>query len=568
MKFSVLLGCILPVIVSPAAIAQTVALPGVNIPPGASERVEETLPTPQPIPSLPPSERPQSSPLPKLDVPAVQPMPGSTTGIPERIRVNRIQVPGNTVLQAEVERIIAPNIGKELTFDELLNIRSQITELYLNNGYISSGAFIPNDQDLNSGNIVIQAVEGELEKVQIAGLRRLNEGYVRKRIENAASTPLNRSKLERALQLLQIDPLISRVEAELGAGSTPGRNILRLKLTEAPTFHAGVQLDNSQSSSVGAFQGNVFVSNDNLLGFGDRLSLNYGRTAGLNLYDGSYTLPINAKDGTLSFRYSNNNSKIIEDVFEEIGIRSRSQTYSLSLRQPLTRTVTNEFALGLSLDLRRSRTFILDDVPFSFSEGPDEGRSQATVLRLSQDWVNRNASRVLAARSQFSVGLDAFDATKNSGDIPDGQFFSWIGQFQWVQQLSPRTVLLSRVATQLTPDSLLSLERFSLGGADTVRGYRQNQVVSDNGIFGSIEGRIPLLAKADRLQLTPFFDWGYGWNNSGDNPDPKFIASLGLGLRARLLPGLETRIDYGIPLVRSSGLEDQRLQFSVNYQFF
>ncbi|MBE9031226.1 ShlB/FhaC/HecB family hemolysin secretion/activation protein [filamentous cyanobacterium LEGE 11480] len=568
MKLSFFSGLISPIVACSAALAQTVLPPGITIPPGAENRVEETLPKTQPTPSVQPSSPPRSSPPPRLDVPTTPSFPSGSSGIPEKVKVKSIKVLGNTVLRSEIEGIIAPNIGKELTFDELLKIRSQITELYLSSGYISSGAFVPNNQDLNSGNIIIQTVEGELEKVQIAGLRRLSEGYVRKRIENAASAPLNRSRLERALQLLQIDPLISKVEAELGAGNTPGRNILRLKLTEAPTFHAGVRLDNNQSPSVGALQGNAFINNDNFLGFGDRLSLNYGRTEGLNLYGASYTLPINSKDGTLSFRYSNNNSKIIEDIFEEIGIRSRSQTYSLSLRQPLTRTVSNEFAVGLSLDLRRSKTFILDDVPFSFSEGPDEGRSQATVLRFSQDWVNRNSSRVLAARSQFSVGLDAFDATKNSGDIPDGQFFSWIGQFQWVQQLSPRTVLLSRVATQLTPDPLLSLERFSLGGADTVRGYRQNQVVSDNGIFGSIEGRIPLTAQADRLQLTPFFDWGYGWNNLGENPDPKFIASLGLGLRARLFSGVEARIDYGIPLVRSSDLEDQRFQFSVNYQFF
>jgi hemolysin activation/secretion protein len=134
--------------------------------------------------------------------------------------------------------------------------------------------------------------------------------------------------------------------------------------------------------------------------------------------------------------------------------------------------------------------------------------------------------------------------------------------------MAPRVVLVSRLAAQLTPDPLLSLERFSLGGADTVRGYRQNQVVSDNGILGSFELQIPVTKNPELLQLHPFLDWGYGWNRQGDNPDPRFIASLGLGLRSRFPSGLETRLDYAIPLIRNNQLEDQRLHFSLRYQLF
>lgn len=46
----------------------------------------------------------------------------------------------------------------------------------------------------------------------------------------------------------------------------------------------------------------------------------------------------------------------------------------------------------------------------------------------------------------------------------DGRFFSWLGQFQWVRRVSDRNVVLASINTQLTPDSLLSLERFSIGG--------------------------------------------------------------------------------------------------------
>ncbi|MGI0494466.1 ShlB/FhaC/HecB family hemolysin secretion/activation protein [Alkalinema pantanalense CENA528] len=538
------------------------ASPNVQIPSSTRDPIEQTLPPA--LPNIPPT----SSPPQPIELPPT-PLPNPPlNNLQVKIKVNRIDIVGATIFQSDINQAVQAYQGKEVNFEDLIQLRSRITQIYLDNGYLNSGAFIPNNQDLQSGNIRVQVVEGALEHIEIAGLSRLNERYIRQRLEQATVAPLNKSKLERALQLLQIDPLIEQVNADLSAGSGPGLNILRVVLKEAPAFHVGFNVDNNQSDSVGSLQGSSFISHDNLLGFGDRLSFEYGRTEGLNLYSVGYTLPVNAKDGTFSLRYSKNDSQIIDNTFRELGIRSNSETISATLRQPLFRTPNSEFAIGLGFDLRRSETFLLDNIPFSFSEGPKDGRSKVAVLRLFQDWVNRDAKRVLAARSQFSIGLNAFGATTNPAETPDGQFFTWLGQFQWVQQVSPRFVVVSRIATQISSDSLLSLERFSFGGSDTLRGYRQNQVVSDNGVIGSIEARIPLFAQSNILQLTPFFDWGYGWNHRGEALEPGFLASMGLGIRSQLWVGLDARLDYGIPLVQRSGIADQRWQFSLRYQPF
>jgi hemolysin activation/secretion protein len=131
---------------------------------------------------------------------------------------------------------------------------------------------------------------------------------------------------------------------------------------------------------------------------------------------------------------------------------------------------------------------------------------------------------------------------------------------------------VARIDAQLTPDSLLSLERFSIGGFDTVRGYRQNQLVSDNGILGSVEVRIPLTSNPRVLQLAPFFEIGTAWNNRDVDPNPATIAGLGLGLRWLITPDLSLRLDYGIPLIlvseRGNSLQENGLYFSVRYQPF
>ncbi|MBD2075653.1 ShlB/FhaC/HecB family hemolysin secretion/activation protein [Phormidium sp. FACHB-592] len=564
-------GIATPTCLTLCAIAQSTPSSGVTIPPTAPDAVEQTIPRPSESPRPLPGETPTVPPKPELQTPPTQESPEVAPPSSDRFFIRKVAVLGNTVLQGEITALTQPYENRSVTFEELLQLRSAIVQLYIKNGYITSGAFLPNNQDLSSGTVQIQVVEGELEQIEIGGLRQLREGYVRSRLKHATSPPLNQQRLEQALQLLQLDPLIQQVNAELAAGSTPGRNILRVSLKEAPAFHTAIGMDNNQSPSIGSIQGSIEASHDNLLGFGDRLAAQYGRTEGLNLYDISYSIPINARNGTLSFRYNNGDSRITEADFRDVGIRSETQTYAFGLRQPIIRTPTREFALGLSLDLRRSQTYILNDIPFSFTEGPENGKAKVTVLRFSQDWVDRGIRRVLAARSQFSFGINAFDATINNTGT-DGQFFAWLGQFQWVQQLSPRNLLVARIDAQLTPDPLLSLERFSIGGVDTVRGYQQNRLVSDNGILGSVEVRVPLTLDPRILQLVPFFEVGTAWNNRDIDPDPATIASLGLGLRWLIIPGLSLRLDYGIPLIsvsdRGNSLQDNGFFFSVRYQPF
>ncbi|MFK8184229.1 MAG: ShlB/FhaC/HecB family hemolysin secretion/activation protein [Phormidesmis sp.] len=490
---------------------------------------------------------------------------GRSEGPPVTFRVSEIQVLGNTRFESEIEALVRDLEAQDITLADLLTLRAEITKLYVDAGYISSGAFVPANQVFeNNGTVSIQVVEGELEQIQILGLNRLRERYVRNRLRRAAQPPLNVNRLEQELQLLQVDPLLQSVNADLTAGSGPGENILVLDLTEADAFWGRFEIDNYRSPSIGSLQGTATVEHLNLLGLGDRLNLGYGLTEGLDTYQTNYTLPVNGRGGTAQIRYQTSESNIVEDAFAEAGIRSESDTLSLNFRQPISRSISHEFTLGIGFDRRVSRSFILDDMPFSFSVGPEEGVSKVSALRFSQEWVNRDRNTVLAARSQFNVGLGLFDATVNNLGT-DGRFFSWQGQFQWVEQFSPETLLLTRLNTQLTPDSLLPLERFSIGGINTVRGYAQNQLVTDNAVTLSTELRFPV---AEGLQLTPFIDAGGGWNNQAPNLNPSFLLGTGLGLRWQPLDYLNLRLDYGIPLIsandKGNSLQENGFYFSLN----
>ena len=570
----------------------------IDLPPTVPETLEQILPES----SDPPV--PEQEPLPTLTEPQLQiPPPQPTPEIaPPRatLPVDTVEIWGSTVLREQIIETInsgeyqnleraelicqqalaesasqtciiqAKVSGEGITFEELLTLRTAITQLYVENDYITSGAFLPVNQVLEDV-VRLQVVEGKIEQVEISGLNRLREGYVRSRLGIAPDTPLNQERLLESLQLLQLNPLIEQINAELTAGSASGRSVLLLALEEAPAFHSGVFVANNRPPSIGSTQGGVFVAHENLLGFGDRLRAEYGISEGLNLYDISYAIPVNASDGTLSFRYSNNDNDIIEDDFRDLDINSESDTFSFGFRQPVVRLPNTEVALGLSLDVRRSQTF-LGDRPFSFSLGPDEGEANVSVLRFSQEWVDRRDNRILAFRSEFSFGLDLFDATINDTGT-DGQFFAWREQFQYVQQLPSSILLLAGINAQLTPDSLLTLERIAVGGIRTVRGYRENQLVADNGVIGSVEARIPLVGTSgNQLQLAPFFEVGSVWNNDAPNPDPATIASLGTGLLWQVGSRLDVRLYYGIPLVsvdnEGDSLQANGIHFSIRFQPF
>ena len=92
---------------------------------------------------------------------------------------------------------------------------------------------------------------------------------------------------------------------------------------------------------------------------------------------------------------------------------------------------------------------------------------------------------------------------------------------------------LDRIS-RLSDAPLLSLEQISVGGRYSVRGYRENTLLRDQGILTSLETRLPVVRDtffADYLELAQFFDFGRGWNRNRPTIDPKQIYSVGAGLR-------------------------------------
>lgn len=499
-----------------------------------------------------------------------------TTQIP----IQRIEITGSTVFgDSEFNPLVENLEGTTVTIEQLRDLANAITQLYLEEGFLTSKAVLLEDS-LETGVVQIQIVEGTLEDVIVEGTQHLNPSYIRERIRLGAGKPLNTFQLEEQLRLLRFNPLFENIEATLQQGEQLNQSIVQVRVEEANPFYGNASIDNYSPPSIGSERFNLNLNYANLIGRGDILRFGYTRTlaGGSDAVDLSYLIPLNAMNGTLELQTLFRWDEVIQDPFEDLGIRGESQRYEISYRQPLTRTLNEEFALSFGFAFQEGQTFTFaGPTPFGF--GPDEdGFSRTSVFKFGQDYIRRDSSGAWALRSQLNWGTGLFDATINESPIPDGRFFSWLGQVQRVQQINPANVLIIQGDIHLTPNTLLPAQQFIIGGGQSVRGYRQNLLAGDNGVRLSIEDRMTLTrdeAGDPTFQLALFLDAG-AVINTKNNPNSlsqnqNVIAGAGLGFLFTPLPQWDVRIDYAFSLVdidnEGTNAQDEGFYFSVNYNF-
>jgi hemolysin activation/secretion protein len=291
------------------------------------------------------------------------------------------------------------------------------------------------DQEVSGGVVRLEIVEGQLETVEITGTRSLDARFLERRVRLGAGRPLDIVALQERLQLLLLDPSIERLDARLLPGSAPGQARLEVAVEEAPRqLSVDLGAANDQSPSIGGTRGELAVTWRNLLGRGDPLRLTLRGSEGLREVGFGYAFPLTARDLRVRIEGEASEADIIDDEVEDLDIESSSRSLTLGLSMPVYETVANRVGLDLALVRERNRTSLLDE-PFAFSPGTDEGRTDLTLLRFTQDWLHRGRSRAVSAASTFTLGLDALGAT--AGSEPTAS--SWPGSPRpsWSSASSP-----------------------------------------------------------------------------------------------------------------------------------
>ncbi len=522
-----------------------------------------------------PAADPLSTPRVLPDLPTEAPA-GNALSEQMQVFISEIILEGNTTFHEErVSMITREYKHRMVSAEELHDLRRRLTGLYVDHGYINSGVILP-DQVVDDGVVRLLAIEGELTEFNLTGNEKLRDSFIRRRVELGIDKPLNVDDLQTALRTLQLNPLLRQVNAQLDPGVRPGESVLNVDVRENPRYGFTIGADNYRSPSIDEERAWVSFVNTNLTGNGDLFNARYSITEGVSDSSLYYSIPVTARDLTVEAYYSESDSNIVEDDFDALDIESETDTWGFGFSRPLWVTPTSSLTASLGFEREKSKSE-LDGIPFSFSPGEVDGKATASVIRGATEWVRTGSQQAFALRGTVRVGVDVAGATINDQG-PDSEFVSFLAQAQYVRRFRWRdSNLILRATSQMTPDPLLAMEKFVVGGHATVRGYRENQFVRDNGFVASAEYRFPLFVDQDgydrfNLKVAPFFDYGASWDEDDSglvSTRTERIYSAGLGALWDPLPGLHVQVYYGKKLKDvdnpSDGLQDKGYQFQITY---
>ena len=503
----------------------------------------------------------------KADVAKTESDSSQFASVDKKLYVDQFEFQGATVFSDhELSSIVALYLKREVTSEELYDARDAITRHYVDNGYINSRAFLPN-MKISDGKLDMQIIEGRLTGIKVSGNKRLCAEYIAPRLKRAiqfdSNAPLDINVIQTGLKLLKRDPRIENIVAKIEPQTVVSNAFLHIIIEEVPLYQMEVGFSNHKPPAVGSYFFNTKASLVNLTGWGDSLHGEWGWIEKKSdEYTVNYAVPVFKWGTTLSFGADQLVSTLATSPSPAQDIVSLTQTYSAALHHPFYKTLSQEFAIALQFDRRRNKTTDDSGEPYFINPNISDNISQASILRFSQEWVRRDLKQVFSARSSFNFGLSMPDTTSYDDAYPDGNFASWLGQFQWLKQIESQhlsdNLLLMRLNLQLSGNPLLPMEKFVIGGSSSVRGYKENLMTTDNGFVGSLEWRLRIAEfkipwfhkkiKEGSLWFCPFFDIGHGWNIDAPDPQPDRIYSMGLGLLGSLNLTFQFKLYWGLGL--------------------
>ncbi|MBY0400252.1 BamA/TamA family outer membrane protein [Myxococcota bacterium] len=502
--------------------------------------------------------------------------------VPLAIEPSRFEFVGSTILDATAQaELLAPFRGRPLATADLLDLVEAVRTRYAEAGYGAAEVELP-DQDLAGGRVELRIHEGSVEAIEVRGAVTRWPAYYRAFLARATGSPLHVPTLYRALERLQAEPGVAKISAVLERIG-PGRQRLFLEVEERSPWSATARFSNHRSPSVGSPGGLFSLATPSLTGFGDRLALQGQVSEGIRDFGLRWDVPLVVGSTRAFVAYRRGDAEIVEGDFEGAGIAGRFESIAVGLHQPVYWSPGLEAALELVGDWRRGGSQLLG-VDYCFQASLIDCEPTVSVLRMSQELLHRGRSRAAALRSTLSVGLDVLGATEERRTSDrDGEFVSWLLQLQWVERL-PRleqlpllddVQLVGRFDLQLADDPLVAVEQFAVGGGTSVRGYRENQLVRDNGFAASAELRIPVLRSRfgePVTTLAPFFDVGRGWDRRRTSSPDKTLPSLGVALRHSITRSLRAEISWAHRFrnaePKAGGLQGQGVYFEVVWDVF
>lgn len=493
-----------------------------------------------------------------------------------------LRVKGNTLLDKKtIEKTVYPFLGPDKDIDTVEQARAALEEIYHGQGYQTVAVNIP-EQDVVGGLVFLEVSEGKISRLRVTDSRYFSLGSIKAKVPEVAEGKVpNMPVMQQQLSELSKQSPDRTVVPILRAGETPGTLEVDLKVKDELPLHGKIEVNGRNVANTSRLRTIASLRYDNLWQMFHSASFMY-QTAPENpddveVFVGTYVMPVFDTDSKLALYgvSSASDSQIASaGAMNVVGI---GDIYGARLITPLPNKDQYSHSFTLGLDYK------------NFSEdlgliGADTLKTPISYLPFMAQYAGNFGTE--KALLSFSLGLDFSirGVGNNDQEFADKRYQASANYMilsadaDYKYHLPAGVDLVSRISGQVSNGPLISNEQYSIGGDESVRGYFETQVLSDDGIQGSLEFYTPHLLPTnedwemvDNLQGLFFLDAGHGWLTDPlpGIDDSVTLASGGFGFRLKALKHLAANLDLAFPFISQGSIEsgDPRLHFRVTAEF-
>nr|WP_319564647.1 ShlB/FhaC/HecB family hemolysin secretion/activation protein [uncultured Rhodoferax sp.] len=451
----------------------------------------------------------------------------------ERVLIQSVTLVGNRELPTtELEPLVASLMGSEQTLGQLNAAVQRITDHYRQRGYLVARAYLP-EQDITHGGVTIGIIEGRIASYRIDNRSRLSDTRANTYWgQTGTGEVIQAEQVDRSLLLLQDTPGVGHARAALQPGASVGTSDLLVELDPSQAYAAGAEADNYGGRYTGKSRLGVALAMNSPMGWGDLLKLN-ALSSGPNLSYArlAYQLPVGGRGLKLGAAYSDTRYQLGQE-FAALQAHGTANSASVYATYPFVRSQTSNLSGTVMLEDKQ----LLDQTDASLLRLDKQVQLLSLGLAGSRPdtWGGGGLTALELTLVSGHLGMDAaslkLDATTAQSK---GEFNKLTYMLTRTQNLSAENSLELRLSGQRANKNLNSSEKFSLGGADSVRAYPQGEGNGDQGWLFSLELRRSL---AENLQGSLFYDAGsvaVNRNPYAAGENHRFVAGLGLGMNGQ-----------------------------------
>src|SRR6056297_1281471 len=272
------------------------------------------------------------------------------------IYVSKFETNSSSILsKKELDNLISDYGNRNVTINDLRELISDINEVYMNKGYITAQAVLP-EQNVKNGIVNIELIEGKVAEIILQGNKYTKDKYIINRLAVNKGDIIKIDTLEDELFYFNVVNDIN-IKADLKAGKEYGTTDLILKIIEPKKIKKSIFIDNRGRKESGKIRYGFNYSNNSLMGFRDRINFSYFETEGTKGGAISYDFPIKIRNARANINYNNNVSDIIYGDFESVSIKGEYEDYGISLNLPMFVKEGFKVDGGFEYKYKRSDTF-------------------------------------------------------------------------------------------------------------------------------------------------------------------------------------------------------------------